>query len=334
MNLRNLALLGLAIASMLMLNWLNSDREAIHQDNLLFPALKENLLLLDKIEIKTFPESFTLLRKGEDWVLVEKYDYPVDFPALSKLLNGLSVARLIEKKTSKPENFAALRLKDVSDEDSDSILVSAIAPDFQFSVLVGKQALSRSAQFIRIPDQNQVWLIDEELDVGRDMISWLNPIVINIESEKITSVKQYDASGSLLFHVELPDDKAVGEGASLTLKDIPSGRSLKYPSITDELARSLVNVRFTDVSLHQPSRWKSPVKMVFGLNDGGSVSVTAEQMDGKRWLHLAIRDTQAGSGTIDSWDYEVSSYVFDDYTKELDDLLEDDPQDNPEDNPE
>jgi hypothetical protein len=321
MNQRNLMLLGLAIASMLMLNWFQSNGETIDHDNLLLPALKGNLSSLTRIEIVTSTSSFSLLKEKEEWVLAEKDAYLVDFPVLSRMLKGLSIARLVEKKTSKPEYFEALDLEDVSEPGSESILVSGYSHEYEFSVLVGKQADSRKGQFVRMSGEDQAWLIDKELEIDGSMISWLSPVVVDVESQEVVRVQQYDSAGILLFDVERSE-----EGSELVLKDIPSDRSLDYPSVTDELARSMVNLSFTDVSPHESSRWKSPSLMKFSLADGGTVSVSAEMIDGKRWLHLSNSDTQVGSETLASWDYEVTSYVFEDFTKSLDDLLAEKPE--------
>ena len=323
MNQRNLILLGLAVSSMLMLNWFQSNKEIESQDSLLLPRLKENLALLTRVEIKSSSNLFTLLKEEGGWVLAEKDAYPVDFQGLSILLKGLAGARLIEKKTSKPENFGSLKLMDISNEDSESILVTGFAPDYEFAVLVGKQALGREGQFIRMSGHNQAWLIDEEFEISGDVTTWLDPIIINVDSEQVVRVEQFDPQGSLQFAIERSAGIEAQDGEPVfTLSDIPSGSSLKYPSITDELARSLVNVRFTDVSLHQPSRWQSPARMQFSLVDGGAIAVAAEKIDGTNWLHLTVSDTSEGKENTASWDYEVSSYVFEDYTKELDDLLE------------
>ena len=321
MNQRNFLLLGLAIASMLMLNWYQSNNEPIDQDSLLLPGLKGNLSSLTRIEINTSTNSFSLLKDKEGWVLLDKNSYEVGFLVLSRMLKGLSVARLIEKKTSKPEFFALLNLEDVSEPESESILVSGYSPAYEFSVLIGKRADSRKGQFVRMPDENQAWLIDQELEIDSNMMSWLNMVILDVDSQAIVRIEQFDSEGELLFDVERG-----GEGSTLVLKNIPSGRTLDYPSVTDELARSMVNLSFTDVSPHDASRWKSPSLMKFSLADGATVSVRAEMIDGKRWLHLVNSDTQAGSETLASWDYEVTSYVFEDFTKRLDDLLAEKPE--------
>jgi hypothetical protein len=318
MNQRNLLLLGLAIASMLMLNWFQSNNETIDHDSLLLPQLKGNLSSLTRVEISTFTNSFSLSKVNENWVLVEKASYPVDFPALSRMLSGLSVARLIEKKTSKPENFGPLKLEDISERDSESILVAGFSPTYEFSVLVGKRAEGRKGQFVRISGQDQAWLIDKELEIDGSMTSWLDTFVINVDGQDIARIEQYDPEGTLLFDVERSEP-----GSPLVLKNIPSDRSLDYPTVTDELARSMVNLKFSDVAPHESSKWKAPSRMKFSLIDGGTVSVSAEMIDEKRWLHLSNSDTQEGRETLASWDYEVTSYVFEDFTKSLDNLLAD-----------
>jgi Domain of unknown function (DUF4340) len=316
---KNLALLSIAILSMAILIWSQGQTGSTDQKQLLLASLKENLNLLEKVEIKSSAESVSLVRLEDGWGVSERHLYPADFAKLSKLLDALGRARLVEKKTSKPDNFAILEVRDVDIEGSKANLVSGIAPDYGFSVLIGKSAGSRDGQFVRRQDEEQVWLTDESFEPGGSVISWLDPVIINIDSERVVRVEQFDASGD----IRLSAERVEGED-NVVLRNLPEDRRLRYPSVANELMRSLVNVRLTDVVPHQPENWQASSRSEYSLADGGKVTVNAVELNDKKWLHVTTKSLSEEKKIeqLGKWDFEVTDYVFDDFVKQLDDLLE------------
>ena len=129
MNPKNIALLAIAILFMAMLTWIQRDSGLRVENELLLSSLKENLNHLERVEIKTATESISLIKLDDGWGISEKNLYAVDFTRLSKLLDGLSKAKRVEKKTSRPENFEILEVRDVSVKGSKASLVTGFAPD-------------------------------------------------------------------------------------------------------------------------------------------------------------------------------------------------------------
>ncbi len=322
MNQKNLLLLGIAILSMAILTWSQRDAGSTSETNLLLASLKENLNHLEKVEIKTATESISLVRLDNGWGISEKHLYSADFSQLSELLDELSKAKLIEKKTSRPENFAILEVRNIDVKGSKASLVSGFAPDYSFSVLIGKSAQGRDGHFVRRPDESQVWLTDKSFELGESTLSWLDPVIVNIDAEKIVKVDQIDASGVIKVSVE----RIAGE-ENMVLRNLPEGRRLKYPSAANALARSLVNVRLVDVAPHAPEKWRSSSRCEYSLNGGGKITVRAVELDDKKWLHISSLELTEieNVGHLNMWDFEVADYVYNDFVKNLDDLLDKEP---------
>lgn len=318
MNKKNIALLGVAILSMAILTWNQRDAGSTNENNLLLSSLNENLNRLERVEIKTATGSISLVRLDHGWGVSEKHLYAADFPKLSKLLDGLSKAKLVEKKTARLENFAILEVRDVKVEGSKASLVSGFAPDYSFSILIGKSAQGRDGHYVRRPDENQVWLTDNSIEFGQSVLSWLDPIIINIDSENVVKVDQFDASGMIQLSVE----RVEGE-ENMVLRNLPEGRRLRYPSAANELARSLVNMRLVDVEPHVPERWQESSRWEYQLGGGGKIIVRAVELDEKKWLHLSSSELSQRENDrhLHQWDFEVADYVYSDFIKTLDDLL-------------
>jgi hypothetical protein len=327
-NQKNITLILLAILAMMMLTLQQNQVEEVDESEKLLPALKENLNNLEKLEVRSASGYFNLAKQDQGWVVLEKNSYPVDFTMLSNLLEGLSKARLIEQKTARPENYSILEVSDVADEGSKAKQVTGFAENYDFSILIGKSSEGRGGQFVRRPEDTQVWLADRSLDVNTSVLAWLKPEFINIESGEIKKIEQFDEAGQLQFTIERVD----GED-EFVLQNLPANRSLKYPGITGELAGSLENVRLIDVRPHERQLWPTSFQSIYTLVDGGKITIQVMDLEDKKWLHLTstgktgsdARPDGDGDGdgyaTPGRWDYQVASYVFDEFTRNLDDLL-------------
>jgi hypothetical protein len=323
---KNIILILLAILAMMLLTLQQNQIEEVDESEKLLPALKENLNNLEKLEVRSEAGSFNLVKRDQDWVVLEKDSYPVDFTMLSNLLEGMSKARLIEQKTARPENYSILEVRDVSDEGSKAKQVSGFAENYDFSILIGKSSEGREGQFVRKPEETQAWLSDRSLNVNTSILAWLKPGIINIESGKIKRIEQFDAAGELQFTIEQVDG-----GDEFVLQNLPANRTLKHPGITSERAGALANVRLTDVRLHEKELWQTSIQSTYTLLDDEKISIQAMDLEDKTWLHLTTSgktsaDTGSGAdgddvATPGKWDYQVASYVFGEFTRNLDDLL-------------
>src|SRR5215831_7755877 len=84
---------------------------------------------------------FTLARRGDEWVLVEKDDHPVAADKLRRLVAGLADLRLLEAKTRRPERYARLEVEDVGGKDAKSKEVTLAGANGKplADLIVGKQ---------------------------------------------------------------------------------------------------------------------------------------------------------------------------------------------------
>ncbi len=327
MNLRIFSLLAIAVMATLLMFLQPRGETGDNSPVLFFPDLKQNIDKLERIEIRHASTSFQIKKQNDRWVVPERDNYPADLAKLSTLVQKLGGVKSVEKKTTRPENYARLNVADPSAQDSNALLVSGSAGDYSFSVLVGKSATGRSGRFVRRPEDDQVWLIDKDIDIDVSPAAWLEPIILDIDSGRINRVEQFDSSGVQQFQLVRQE-----EGSDFDLVNMPDGRALKYPSITNDLPRTLSSLRLKDVMRHREDSWPTSAvtKTVFQIDADLQLTVASAEFDGAQWLHITSSrriDSESGEDaatdfdSLSQWDFQVTSLVYEDFIKTLDDLL-------------
>ncbi|MDA0788043.1 MAG: DUF4340 domain-containing protein [Proteobacteria bacterium] len=270
---------------------------------------------VQKVDLRSAGGQVTLSMVDGAWQVDQRSGYPANVKKLSDLVKQLGSARLVEKKTSKSENHAALGVNDPEASDSEAVLVSLTTPGGTSSVIVGQRSSGREGSFVRYPDQQQVWLADEVLSVIQDPGEWLDPTIIEVDAESVLAVA-FDGQEELVFTRD-------PEGA-FSVTGLPAGRELKYPSIVDEPARALAGIRLEDVAEHDPARWGAAVSARFSIEGDTVVNVLAVSQDEQNWLHFSVEPGDEDTRTypdLSGWDFQVASYVYDDFVKTSEDLL-------------
>ena len=321
-----------------------------------FSDLKDRLDEVKQVDITARESEVSLVLRENLWVVENRDGYPASFDKLSDLLDNLTKASFAEKKTGKPEYFGRLGLRDLDDEESEAVKVEiTTAAEERLEVLVGNAATNRDGQYFRFPQEQQAWMMSTELDVETDAEDWLKPAIINIDSERVRKVTQTSASGERLTVV-----REGGEEENFDVVDLPVQKKLKYGTIANELGRSLVNVRLKDVNKADGFDFSGGGKAEYLCKDGLAVSVLTKEMDGRYYLSFSFEAGEASEESdeepapdqelaseqpskhaslaeevarlnknLDSWVFEVTQFTFDDFTKTMDDLVEEkEPMDN------
>ncbi len=352
MNSKTIGILAAIIVVSMAISYL-SGRSKETGDPLLgtpvFSDLKDMLDEVKQVDIITRESEVNLALRENLWVVKNRDDYPASFDKLSDLLDNLTQANFAEKKTSKPEYFDRLGLRDLDHEESQAVKVTIMTPaEEPLELLVGNAATNRDGQYFRFPQEQQAWMMSTEFDVETDAEDWLKPTIINIDSERVRKVTQTSASGEQLTVV-----REAGEDENFDVVDLPAQKKLKYGTIANELGRSLVNVRLKDVKKADGFDFSGGGKAEYWCKDGLAVSVLTKKADGQYYLSFSFEagavieesdeepaaeqelasEQQSDRATLaeevaklnedlDSWVFEVTQFTFDDFTKTLDDLVE------------
>lgn len=301
---------------------------------LLFPDLGRQLDSIKLVEISDGENSLGLQKEGASWGVRERGHYPTDFTELSSLITSLSQARLVERKTSRPEKLGQLGL---SEEAAVRLVLQT--ETHNFNLYLGDVPSGRKGSYVRFPDDNQAWLIDTEVEVKTLPSEWLDPVIINIDSQKIERVKVESPGGQ-----QLEVRRVEGE-EDMQLSGMSADQKLKYPGITNELSSALVNVRLKDLVIDPDIDWSDAWKIEFYLTGGGRVYVQTLEKNQQYFMNfnvktdldqrnkdLAGEDLEAEDKNAENrlekyqklqdYVFEVGDYVFGEFARTSEEFIE------------
>jgi len=183
------------------------------------------------------------------WQLPNKFGYAADVTELSKLLQNLKNAHIVELKTKQQKYFDRLGLQDISNESSEATLLTLSSGAKSIELLLGKESSSANGRYIRFADQQQTYLVDLDIDIPDDDTSWLMPNIVSVEFDDIRQVdiSMPDGDFSIVRKEIQNDDKASDAKDSADKNDEDSAdiKALTEIDITEPL-KSLGTVTLSD----------------------------------------------------------------------------------------
>jgi hypothetical protein len=247
---------------------------------------------------------------------------------LSNLLDGLESAKYLEKKTSRSENHARLGLSDPAAEDSEANLVQVFAGEQQLAALIlGNPSSHLDGTYVRFIDDDQVWLMDQTPAAVAAPADWLEPVIVNIPEEDIVKVIQSNAAAAAITVVREAD-----VASNFIPDSIPEGKKLKYPTVANQLGRSLVNVNLEDVRIESEFDWSDANETEFFSSRNLHMTVLSMEHEGNHYLGFSSRvldENEPGEYALElaarltGWVFQVSEYTYGDFTRTDADLFED-----------
>ena len=249
----------------------------------LFPGLDSTVNDVTRVRIIGSGNSTvaTLVRGEDAWTVEEAQSYPADWARLRKLLFGLAQAQVIELKTSNPDYYDRLGLKDVSDPSSTAVLVEIGEGDPPTRVLLGSIAQGREGQYVRIPDDGQALLIDRSVEASNQAADWLLREVIDLAEAEVVDVTITQPDGETV-HVS----RASADVTDFTLDDIPKGREVESSWAVNALGGSLAAVLLEEVAPVDQVDWSNATHLRVLTADGVEARAEVVTVDGKSWLKL------------------------------------------------
>jgi hypothetical protein len=212
-----------------------------------FPLLAGELADIASVGIEKKGLALTLRRRGEDWLVAQKGDYPADVGKVGQLVLTLADMRLVEPKTRLPELYPRLEVADPGTGGGTLVALSDAAGKPLARLIVGKREFDRlgegrGAVYVRRPGDAQSWLASGGLDLPGDLDGWLDRRITDIGDGRIAEVSLVAPDGSRLsLRRTKPEDGFAIVGA-------PSGTKLKSDTATNQPAMTLDALTFDDVT--------------------------------------------------------------------------------------
>jgi hypothetical protein len=290
----------------------------------MFPGLAPKLQKAAKIEIVFQGKPTTIALKDGHWGLEDHAGYPVQESKLHAMLTALTELRLIEPRTSDPEQFSRLGVEDPAKPDANSNLLRVLDTDGKpiLEVITGHRRTRTQGKveeqvYVRRPGDNQSWLAEGALQVDHDPGQWFDRDIANIGNARIATVTVSRDGKTLVF---------TRDGAKLALTDPADHPKLEDYKL-DDISRALESLTFQDVRAASNPIGTLVGTGVFATNDGLSVTATVYKADKDIWVGFAASGTDkaqaeaaALSKKLSGWLYELGSWKETALVPQLDDL--------------
>lgn len=143
------------------------------------------------------------------WVVPEKNNYPASVQRVSELLRLLRDGRRLEVETDQTRQHGPLWL---AEDGEPGVRAVKLALEFTHrapvQLRIGRQSRQTMGQFVRRAGDDQVWLIDQRIDLPLRRDDWLERRITDIPPEAIAKLDvRYRDGGQLSFvrSAEQPD---------------------------------------------------------------------------------------------------------------------------------
>lgn len=286
MTSRNLSILGLvAVLAVAAGLWLAGRQTSTptHQSKVLYPDLKNELDAVTDVRIiKAGGAPVVELKRAEGgWTVADRNNFPADEAKLRRLISDLSEARVLEEKTSNPENYKTLGVEDISNKEAGGTQIEIDGPKQPLKLIVGKQAAGASSHFVRRAGEPQSWLINKSIDASGAADQWLRKNVIDVSADRVQSAEVKVGNAK-----PYTAQKKTRADAEFTVDGLPKGKALSSPSAASSFASALSALTLSDVREASTMTDKPSAEATIKTFDGLVAQATGWQKDDKHYIAL------------------------------------------------
>ena len=283
-------------------------RPAMDAGSLMVPVLAPKLKDARRIEIASKGKTTVIALKDNVWGLADRGGYRVQDSKLRGMLTTLTELRLVEQRTTDPEQFKRLGVEDPAAENDGTASLLSIFDGANkpiLSVIVGHRRMRTQGHvpeqvYVRMPGDTQSWLAEGGLQADTDPQVWLDRDVINIGHGLIAKVMARKNGET----VELVRD---GEKLKVTT---PAA----YPKLEDykidDVARALESLTFQDVKTDKEPIGEKAGEAVFSTSDGLEIGVTIHHLDKDSWTIFKVTAPDRNKPEAERLNAKLAGWAF------------------------
>jgi hypothetical protein len=278
------------------------------------PGFAADMPQVRTITISTKGTTYNLVRRGADWVMPERGNYPVAASALSELAKSLSDLEYKAARTSDPTLFAKLGVDDPGRESDDALItIKGGTGQILAGLHIGQK---EEALFVRKAGSNDVFEASGSLPSLTSPASWLDLKMLDVTPETIASVSGQHVGESRYDIVRRPDGGFAPVGGIANVTATTTAIALTKWAPTDVMAAS--ELTSDPVASH-----------VTNLRDGLVISLTAYEQGGQYWVAVSADATSSEQSEVatklnqrcDGWAFALDPTTFADVTFKKDAIL-------------
>jgi hypothetical protein len=204
-------------------------------------------------------------------------NYPARFDKVKKLVLDTADLYVLSEKTSNPALFNELGVEDITEENSDSTLLTLLdsSGTSLTSIIVGNSRTQDSV-YVRTADSNNTYLVSGQPDVATNPTDWIEKTLFNVADERVMEVVIEHPDGDILNLT-----RAQGE-ENFTLTNIPEGRKSRSEYFTNQPGTFLSNVSILDAKSREVFSFpEQPVKTTIATYDGLVATINSAKVNGQ-----------------------------------------------------
>lgn len=271
------AALGLSAAAW----WAMDARESgqAKAAGVLLPGFEARVEQVDAIEVAGAGGGVLVrLEKHEgQWRMPAKLDWPGNQREISRALFRLAAAKRIEAKTADPARHARLGVEAVASAEAKGVELRVYGGGEPVRLVVGDNHPGLGGSYVRLGDDPQAWLLDEDVAPARNPVDWLDRRLLDIPLARVESVRV-----------------APAQGRAFTLSRVEGGFSLDglpvaamgNPDDGNATAGFPDQLAFDDLAADDGT--DATLVATFTSVDGLSVTVSAWRRELQTWARLSV----------------------------------------------
>ena len=340
-NRRLLGALGVTTAVALGLAvWLNRPiaEQQSNDTQAFIPALKAQRDSVNALQIKTKQQTLTLQMQDNQWRVNERDGFVANNAKIRDLLTALGEAKIAETKTADPTRYAKLGVEDGGDK-SLSLIVKAgeqVLADF----IAGSSVYRPAGHYVRRVNEAPSYLIDRELQIGREVRDWIDADLIKLPATKIVKIERLLVPPAIQC-IKAPCEainfslsKASGS-AEFMLDNLPANKEMQAAPIVSGLSDVMNGLTANDVVKADKLNTQGAKQTVtrFYSDDKQIVTLTYSALNDKHYVAFALQaaddasaETKAAlekqAAKLQGWTFEINSYKGEGLARGIDELTQ------------
>ncbi len=273
----------------------------------MFPGLLDRVNDVDKVTVASAENTVTAERREtadgtEAWVIANKGGYPADADEVKAAVVGVANLRALERRTTRPDLFHRLGVRDLSEDGSEAIRIDLFDADgtVMAAVLRGKidtypTGLRPGIMYARAVGNPQSWLVEGRLSVQADPTDWLLRDMPKLARQRVMTATIDHADGE-----RITVRRDTPETSDFTLDALPDGETAKRFDVNN-VAGSVDLLSLQDVAPADAFDFAAATTTTVHSFDGLVVTARTIRVDDTPWTTFtaAFDADQAARAPID-----------------------------------
>lgn len=322
MQPRHMMLLAAVTAVILGLGWQQAAQRGQPGDSIsgqpLFAGLEDRIAELRGLALKAADGGRVNIRVVDGaWQVDQLHGWPADPGRLRSAVLLLAQARVMERKTSRPELYHRLGVEDVDSDGAANLELELEFTDDSLGLILGKTALGGSATYVRRTGEAASLLVNQGLALAADPLAWVDTRIPALPVEKVLRVQITHPDGETLT---LERSETGGE---FQLQQIPRGRLPAAGNGADAIAAALEQLRFENLRPRQDTQPDAAVSIRYSGSDGPIAELLLMGSE-PAWARIRIKPgmgESSGEIRLEQWEFVLPAEQLGLLTRRTEDLL-------------